>query len=181
MRSALTRFRDVYGSHPLHLLVMLTGFAVLGYIVATFTPAALWNREVWWKSIAVWFAAAVVAHDLVLYPAYALADRLLGIPADRRRARGGQPLVPSVNFICIPTMTSALLLLVFLPGIIKQGAFTYNAATGMTQDGFLGRWLLLTAALFGISAVAYAIRLSLARKGKEDNRANVGAGDASPG
>ena len=167
MRTALARFRDFYGSHPLHLLLMLACFAVLGYILATFTPEILWNRQVWWQSIGVWFAAAVVAHDLVLYPAYALADRLLGTPADLRRQRGRQPLVPAINYIRIPTLTSALLLLVFLPGIIKQGATTYNTATGMTQDGFLARWLLLTAAAFGVSAVAYAIRLVLAHKGKD--------------
>ena len=50
-------------------------------------------------------------------------------------------------------------LLVFLPGIIEQGAPTFRAATGMTQDVFLGRWLLLTAVMFTVSAVIYAIRL----------------------
>ena len=158
MRVALARFRDFYGSHPLHLLLMLASFAVLGYKLATFTPAILWNHEVWWKSIAVWFAAAVVAHDLVLYPAYALADRILSVTSSGRPL-SKQSRTPAINYIRIPTLSSALLLLVFLPGIIKQGAQTYITATGMTQDGFLGRWLLLTAALFGVSAVTYAIRL----------------------
>ena len=44
-------------------------------------------------------------------------------------------------------------LLVFLPGIIQQGAPVYAAATGQTQEPFLGRWLLLTAAMFAVSAV----------------------------
>lgn len=43
----------------------------------------------------------------------------------------------------------------FLPGIIEQGASTYLAATGQTQQPFLGRWLLLTAAMFGASAIVY--------------------------
>jgi hypothetical protein len=46
----------------------------------------------------------------------------------------------------------------FLPGIIKQGAPTFRAATGLTQDVFLGRWLLLTAVMFGMSAIVYAVR-----------------------
>lgn len=54
-------------------------------------------------------------------------------------------------------------LLVFLPGIIRQGAPVYAAATGQTQDPFLGRWLLLTAAMFAVSAAVYGVRLAAAR------------------
>ena len=56
-----------------------------------------------------------------------------------------------------------LTLLIFLPGIIEQGAPTYRAATGQTQQPFLGRWLLLTAAMFALSAICYAARLAVAR------------------
>ena len=48
---------------------------------------------------------------------------------------------------------------------IQQGKFTYLAATGQTQQPFLGRWLLLVAALWGLSALAYAARLALAGRG----------------
>ena len=68
MRTLLARFRDFYGSRPLHLLTMLAGFAVVGYVLAVFKPVTLWNPQVWWQSIAVWFAAAIIAHDLVLFP-----------------------------------------------------------------------------------------------------------------
>jgi hypothetical protein len=61
-------------------------------------------------------------------------------------------------------MAAGLTLLIFLPGIIEQGAPTYLAATGQTQQPFLGRWLLLTAVMFGISAAAYAARLGVARR-----------------
>jgi hypothetical protein len=161
MRALLARYKDLYGSHPLHLLTMLAGFALAGYILTIFTPVELWNPQVWWQSIAVWFAAAIVFHDLVLFPVYALADRLLTIPAERRRSCRGEPLVPALNYIRIPALASGLMLLVFLPGIIKQGAPTYLAATGQTQQPFLGRWLLLTAAMFATSAVLYAIRIAL--------------------
>ncbi len=53
----MSRFAKHYGTHPLHLLTMVSGFAVLGYILATFKPATLWNPHTWWQSIAVWFAA----------------------------------------------------------------------------------------------------------------------------
>jgi hypothetical protein len=64
-----------------------------------------------------------------------------------------------LNHLRVPALASGLTLLVFLPGILEQGAPTYLAATGQTQAPFLGRWLLLTAALFAASAVAYAIRV----------------------
>ena len=161
MTRLLSRYRGFYGAHPLHLLTMLTGFALLGYVVATVTPKALWNPHIWWQSIAVWFAVAIIAHDLVLFPLYALADRLLTIPAERSKR---QPRVPAVNYIRLPLLACALTFLVFLPGIIKQGAPTYLAATGQTQEPFLGRWLLLTAAMFAVSAVCYAVRVAWARR-----------------
>jgi hypothetical protein len=161
MRALAVRFRDVYGSRPLQLLLMLAGFAVLGYVIATIKPQTLWNPHVWWQSIAVWFAGAVVFHDLVLFPMYALADRLLTLPAERRQR---QPRVPAINYIRVPTLGSALTFLLFLPGIIKQGAPTYVAATGQTQEVFLGRWLALTAAMFAASAIAYVVSAALNRR-----------------
>lgn len=149
----MVMFRRVYGSHPLHLLTLLAGFALFGYVLVTMKPVTLWNPNVWWQSIAVWFAAAIVAHDLVLFPIYALADRML-VAARRPAAK-----MPVLNYIRVPALGAALTLVVFLPGIIEQGAPTFRAATGLTQEVFLGRWLLLTAAMFTISAVIYAIRL----------------------
>lgn len=160
MRSAFVR---LYGSHPLHLLTMIAGFALLGYVVATVRPATLWNPDVWWQSIIVWFAAAIVAHDLVLFPLYACLDRLLDRLPARRPQRPGQR-VPVLNYLRVPALGAGLTLLVFLPGIIEQGAATYRAATGQTQDPFLGRWLLLTAAMFAVSAAIYATRTATARR-----------------
>ena len=154
---AMTGFRRIYGSRPLHLLTLVAGFALVGYVVATIKPAALWNPHTWWQSIIVWLAAAIIAHDLVLFPVYALADRLLLATGAARRPASK---VPVLNYIRVPALGAGLTLLVFLPGIIEQGAPTFRAATGMTQDLFLGRWLLLTAAMFALSAVMYAIRLA---------------------
>jgi hypothetical protein len=164
MRTARDRFREIYGSHPLHLLTLVSGFALFGYVLVTIKPATLWNPNTWWQSIIVWFAAAVIAHDLVLFPAYALVDRIL-LAGRRDGARDGRaPKVPVLNYVRVPALGAALTLLVFLPGIIKQGAPTYLAATGQTQDPFLGRWLMLTAAMFAVSAGCYAIRLTLAHR-----------------
>jgi hypothetical protein len=158
-----TRFSAIYGSHPLHLLTMASGFALLGYILATLKPATLWNPGTWWQSIAVWFAAAVVAHDLLFFPLYALADRVLTARTSRRASRSN-PKVFARNYIRVPALGAGLTLLIFLPGIIEQGGPTYQAATGQTQQPFLGRWLLLTAAMFAVSALVYATRLAAARR-----------------
>ncbi len=162
MGSAVETFRRIYGSHPLHLLALIACFALFGYVIVTIKPATLWNTSVWWQSIAVWFAAAIIIHDLVLFPAYSLVDRLL--TSTRREPKPASPGVPVLNYLRVPLMGSALTLVVFLPGIIEQGARTYFNATGQTQEVFLGRWLLLTAAMFAVSAVAYTIKIAMTRR-----------------
>ncbi|WNG93494.1 hypothetical protein [Mycobacterium sp. ITM-2016-00318] len=164
MRTALERFRSVYGSSPLHLLTLIAGFALFGYVLATVKPVTLWNPNAWWQSILVWFAAAIVAHDLVLFPLYAFVDRIL-FAGSRIRPRTDKS-ISALNHVRIPALGAALTLLVFLPGIIEQGGLAYRAATGQTQDGFLSRWLLLTAAMFAVSAVVYALRSVLSRRAK---------------
>ncbi|OBJ18349.1 hypothetical protein [Mycobacterium colombiense] len=159
MRSAFAR---IYGSHPLHLLTMIAGFALLGYVLAVVKPVTLWNPHVWWQSIIVWFAAAIITHDLVLFPVYALVDRMLS--GGRARPAGADAAVPVLNYLRVPALGAGLTLLVFLPGIVRQGATTYRAATGQTQDPFLGRWLLLTAAMFAVSAGVYALKRAAARR-----------------
>jgi len=169
MPAALTRFRTFYGAHPLHLLAVLASFALLGYIISVAGPATFWNPAVWWQSILVWFLGAALLHDLVLFPLYALGDRLhtAGVHTLRRR-RGHHPDRPphvsAINYVRVPVLASGLMLLVFLPGIIEQGAPTYLAATGQTQAPFLGRWLLFTAIAFALSAVAYAVHYTLAQR-----------------
>ena len=172
-RSVFRGISKVYGDHPLHLLTMAAGFALLGYVVATVKPMTLWNPHSWWQSIAVWFAAAIIGHDLVLFPIYALADRILWARAGRRPLR--QPRLSVRNYVRIPALGSGLTLLVFLPGIIMQGASTYLAATGQTQQPFLARWLLLTAAMFTTSAVVYLVRLTTS--GQRSSRVSSLTGD----
>jgi len=163
----VTRFRTFYGAHPLHLLAVLAGFALLGYTVSVAGPAALWNPSVWWQSILVWFLGAVVLHAL--------------------RARIGHrdrpPRVSAVNYLRVPVLASGLLFLVFFPGIIAQGASTYLAATGQTQAPFLGRWLLLTAIAFALSALAYTTHLALAHRkaGSPSSAATADGGSADGG
>ena len=147
-----------YGAHPLHLLALLGCFALTGYVAVRVANAPLLPRMV------IWFLAAVIAHDLILFPLYALADRTLhGVLKLMPRApHRGKPVVPTVNYIRIPALGVAFTFVLFLPGIIQEGGPTYLAATGQTQAPYLGRWLLLAAAMFLVSGIVYAIRTHVA-------------------
>jgi hypothetical protein len=171
MRALLTRFTAGYGSDPLHLLGTTAALALAGYVVTLLGPNAIWNHRVWWQSIAVWFLGAIVAHDLVLFPLYALADRSLTAALARLRGRRSRHelRVSPLNYFRVPTLAAGLSLLIFLPGIIGQGQISYLAATGQTQQPFVGRWLLLVAALYGTSALAYAARLAVAGRRAPDS------------
>jgi hypothetical protein len=142
---SLTRFRRLYGASPLHLLVLLASFAVCGY-------AALRWLSYDWLSIAVWFVGAAVLHDLVLVPLYAGVDWVL------HRVLGGSDRGPratprtAVNHLRVPAFVSLLLLIVYWPLILRNSPH-YAVSTHLSDTVFLGRWLLVTAALFGASAV----------------------------
>jgi len=163
----------LYGERLFHLIVVLAALALGAYAISVLGVQNLLNPSVWWQSIAVWFAVAVIGHDLILFPLYALADRLL---PRRRRARDDgdrAPLrpprhVPVTNYLRMPTLAGGLLLLMFLPGIIEQGAPSYQAATGLTQAPYLSRWLLLTAAFYLASALCYAVKTLLRQRRSAD-------------
>lgn len=60
--------RRWYGANPLHLLALLAAFALAGYAVHAVMAAGQWT------GFAVWFAVAIIGHDLLLFPLYSLAD-----------------------------------------------------------------------------------------------------------
>lgn len=152
-------FRKYYGAGPRHLLVLTGCFLLSGYTVLVLSPAELFDPNVWWQSIAVWFLGGAVFLDLVLLPLCAAADRALNdvLRAERTRSRRG-PRVPIVNYIRVPVLASGLLFLLFFPGIIEQGKGSYLAATGHTHEPFLERWLWLTVVFCCLSALTYVVR-----------------------
>ncbi|MCW2666597.1 MAG: Lipoprotein [Frankiales bacterium] len=139
-------FRAAYGASPLHLLALLGCLALSGSAVLRVLDGPAPVR------IAVWFLGAVVAHDVVLYPLYALADRSLSGALRRRRAAPG-----SVNWVRIPALLSGLLLLVFWPVVTQHSEPAFRTASGLDQDVYLARFLLIVAALFGGSALLFAV------------------------
>jgi hypothetical protein len=156
----VSRFTRFYGAGPLHLLGMLAAIALAGYAAFRVSLDDQYLR------VAVWFLGAVVLHDLLLYPLYALADRSLAALTSRT-GRGprvaADPGVAVVNHVRVPALMSGLLLLLFWPAITRHSEGTLSFASGLTSAPFLGRWLLITAALWTGSALLYAVRLGRAR------------------
>jgi len=153
--SALKLFRRYYGAGPLHLLALIACFGLSGYIVDDMYRAAHGQR------ILVWFIGAVVGHDLVLFPLYALADRSAGWVGARTRATHLPP-VPWINYVRVPVVISVLLLAISFPLVLDLSNRTYKGATGLTVAPFQGRYLLIVGVLFATSAVLYALRVGRA-------------------
>ncbi|WP_037886117.1 hypothetical protein [Streptomyces viridochromogenes] len=141
---------------PLQLLLLLSSFALAGY-------AGVRLLEGDWFGVALWFVGAAILHDLVLLPLYGSADQALlrGCQAAGRRRW--------VSYVRVPAALSLLLLLVWFPLIASRVADRYALATGLSADGFLARWLLITAVLFGGSAVVFVLRLRQSRRASKDH------------
>ena len=125
-----------YGASPVHLLAHLAALALAAWALVQIPGLGNWQR------IVVWLVAAVVVHDLVLFPAYTVAGRLVG----------RSPVVRS------PLALSALLLLVFFPVMCGKGEGAYARVSGAEWDGYAERWLLVSALLFLGSGILYAVR-----------------------
>ncbi len=146
----MSRVLRWYGAGTLHLLALIGCFALAGYAALRL----LADNPV---GVAVWFLGAVIAHDLVLLPLYALADRSV-LSVLRHRQPPAARTTTSVNFVRVPALLSGLLLLVWFPLILRlPDGFT--RITGLTTAPYLERWLLVTGVLFAISAVAFAVSL----------------------
>jgi hypothetical protein len=144
-------FRSYYGAAPAHLAVVLLSIGLAGY------AAFIVSGDPLWPWMAVWFVAVVVGHDAVLAPFAAAVDRL--IRAALRRLLRTPTRPTTVNYIRVPALGAALTLLMFLPGIIRQGEPVVRGQTGLDQGPFLGRWLLLVAAMAAVSALVYGLRV----------------------
>jgi hypothetical protein len=143
------RFLQWYGAGPLHLLTLLGCFALAGYAAAELLP----NNFI---GIPVWFAGAVIGHDLVLMPLYSLADRSAVAVFRHRQPR--LPALPWINYLRVPAGLSGLLLLIWFPLIFRLPS-RFPASTTLPLDPYLWHWLGVTGALFLLSAAVLALRL----------------------
>jgi hypothetical protein len=133
--------RRAYGASPIHLLAHLVLLPLIAWALLTVLDLAAA------ANVVVWLVAAVILHDLVLLPAYSALDRA------SRAALGG-----AVNYVRVPAGLSLLLLLVFWSTIRGKGARNFHRVSGLVWDGYALRWMLVTAALFAVSAALYLVR-----------------------
>jgi hypothetical protein len=136
---------------PLQLVLLACSFALAAY-----AGIRLFAGD--WFGVALWIVGAALLHDLVLLPLYTVADRAVvrGLGAAGRRGR--------TPYVRVPALLSGLLLLVWFPLISGMTARRYRSATGLSPDGFLTRWLLITAVLFGGSALLLVLRVLRVRR-----------------
>ena len=91
--------RDRYGDGPLHLIAVdreLRDRRLRASCEIASSPGPL--------SFAIFFAGAIVAHDLIAFPVYSLLDR------DRRPGRRGTVELPgrAINYVRVPALLSGV-------------------------------------------------------------------------
>ena len=149
------RPRNLYGAGPGHLLAML-----ITLTLATYAWTRIFQHPEAWK-VVLWFVGAIVVHDFVLLPLYvtlyAAAYRAFG--ASRSQAR-----VMLLHHLVVPAVISGLLLVVWLPEILRLSAGNLQFLAHLSEHSYLGRWLAVTGGLFLFSASLFLFRRrSLAR------------------
>lgn len=135
------------------LPVLIGCLAITGYVVDKVISGPMAVR------IIIWFAAAAILHDFVLFPAYSLIDRVMGAI----RPRSGSTSQPIINHVRVPAVLSALMLLIYLPTILGRGAGAFHAASGLGQVDIFFRWVLLSLGFFAVSGAVYFVRFLLSR------------------
>ncbi len=161
--SVSSRLRDSYGDGPLHLIAVGASFAIVGY---AFLQIAQQTGPL---SFVVFFAGAIVVHDLIAFPIYSLLDRIAGRAGATVKLSGGL-----INYVRIPALLSGFAFIVWFALILELDPGNYEASTATAPPDYLGRWLVLTAALFLGSGVVYAIRARRAlrsRRARDRDRA----------
>ncbi len=138
------------------LLALLASFVVAGYAGIRLLTGSV-------VGTGVWFVGSAVVHDLVIFPLYAGIDAALVLLLRRRPELATVAGVRWLNYLRVPAVVSGLLLLVWSPLILRVSNGAYHAASGLSAQPFLPRWLAITAVLFAISAVTLVVRVATVR------------------
>lgn len=140
----------LYGRGPLHLLGVIFCYGLVTYAaIKLFSNNSLW--------IALAFPGGIALHDFVLFPMYRKANHML-TDYQLERERKGKTSRRWINHVRVPVVISFILLLAYFPIILRLVADNRPLNTGLSQDSYLYRWLLVTAALAAGSALAYFMR-----------------------
>lgn len=137
-----------YGRSPIHLLGV-----IFCYALATYASVKLFSNVSLWVALA--FPGGIFLHDFVLFPLYRKADHAL-LKYQQKREQRGKSSRRWINHLRVPVVISFLLLLCYFP-IILRLSDERHLHTGLSQEGYLYRWLLVTAALAAGSALSFFI------------------------
>jgi hypothetical protein len=148
----VSAFRRVYGAGPVHLLAVVATVAVAAYALASVYDVVGDPGRV-----VLWLSGSIVAHDLVLFPLYALVGAIAAA-ALLPRGRASRLRLAALNHLRAAALLSGLLALVWFPLIAAKAPRTYARASGLDVDVYRDRWLIATAVLFGGSALLLALR-----------------------
>jgi len=154
----MEKFRSTYGKGPLHLIAVIASFAIATY---AFFEIAAGSAPV---NFAIWFIAAIVAHDMLAFPLYSVLGVIAG------KTIGPRPAAPAgltaINFVRVPALLSGFAFIVWFPIILGFSEPEVIESTGLDTGPFLGRWLLLTGVLFLASGLLYALQLRKLRRAR---------------
>jgi len=147
----ISLWKRVYGESPLHLLGQLVALVIAVYAFMQATKVGSTDT----KSLLIWFLAGALLHDFLFVPIYLVLDLVA-----RRGVRDhAQRRVRAINHVRFPVAISGAMFLTLFPLIIGRGEPNFTRGAGQQPPDYLGAWLLVTALVFGISALAYAVRL----------------------
>lgn len=152
----MAALRSRYGDGPLHLIAVVISFAIVGYafIQIAASPSPI--------SFAIFFAGAIVAHDLIAFPIYSALNLIGG------RATSIARLGPAtINYVRVPALLAGFAFVVWFPLILALDPERYEAATATAPADYLGRWLALTGILFLGSGIVYAVRRRRSGRGRD--------------
>lgn len=160
----ISLWKRVYGESPLHLLGQLVAIAITIYAIRQIIGVASTDRV----SLFLWLIAGAVLHDLIFVPVYLALDLVtrLGIRDHHHLS------VRAINHIRFPAAISGVMLLTLFPLILGKNEGQFLRTAGEAPPDYLSRWLLITAIVFGVSALAYAVRL---RRGSSGSPAASGS------
>lgn len=147
----IAAFRKRYGASPLHLLGHLAAFAIAYYALSE-VLLSKYSHAINWVA---WFVGGALLHDLVFLPTYVILDIVARVGVGDYPQRR----VKVINHVRVPVVMAGTMFLVYFPLILGEGKENYVNDVGHGPPDFLARWLLICVVLFGISALAYAVRL----------------------
>ena len=146
------RFHYEYGAQPLHLIAVATSLLLSGYGLLRIDDLSNTGR------IVIWIVAAALLHDLVAVPIYSLLLRLAHGATDRAITTRAMAL-HALNHVRVPAGLSLLLLLVYVAADLPLRARRVHGDHRIRRRPLPRRWLLISAAMFLISGLIYAVRL----------------------